>query len=184
MIRRRRRLGLTDYNNRKTLLKGGLPRVVVRKSNRGIRMQICEYAENGDVVKASASSNELKRLGWLPKRNTPTAYLTGMALAGKAEKLKIGECILDIGLHKPAEASVLFAAAKGAIDNGLDIRGNIDFDSNRISGAHIKGYSELLAKDKKETSIFSSYAKGGISVPNITGLFNDVKSKLIGNNKK
>jgi large subunit ribosomal protein L18 len=179
MIRKRRRLGLTNYKKRVALLKNGLPRVVARKSNRNITMQICEYQEDGDLVIAAANSNELKGLGWYPKRNTPTAYLTGMLLASKARELKHKEFILDIGLHKPAKASVLFAAAKGAVDNGLKIRNNIEFDEKRISGMHIKEYAELISKNGKQMVQFSVYMKNGLNPANIVELFNSVKSKII-----
>lgn len=181
MVRKRRRLGLTNYRKRIMLLKGGMPRVVVRKSNKSILMQVCEYKEDGDIIQAHVNSKELKELGWQPRRNTPTAYLTGMLLANKAKELKHKEYILDIGLYKPAKASVIFAAAKGAIDNGMNIRGNIEFDEQRISGMHIKSYSELLSKGKEGTQ-FSKYKKEGFDPSKINDIFNEVKSKLANSN--
>jgi large subunit ribosomal protein L18 len=169
MIRRRRREGLTNYSKRVALLKGGLPRVVVRKSNRGITMQVSSYTETGDRVLAQANSNELRQFGWLPKRNTPTAYLTGALLARKSVKLNLEECVLDTGLTKPTKASLLFAAAKGAIDNGLKIRSNIEFDEKRIRGEHIKAYAEKLGGEAGPA--FSTYRKGNVSIAQMGELF-------------
>ncbi len=141
-IRRRRREGRTNYIKSAALLQGRLPRVVVRRSNRSITAQVIIYDRDGDKVVASAHSSELKEFNWPAKRNTPTAYLTGKLLARKAGKLNLGECVLDIGLRKPSKASILFAAAKGAADNGLKIKNNIEFDEKRIKGAHISVHSK------------------------------------------
>ncbi len=59
-------------------------RVVVRKSNRGISMQVVEYDRSGDKIIASSNSKELKGMGWEPRCNIPTAYLTGMLLGKQA----------------------------------------------------------------------------------------------------
>ncbi len=171
-IRRRRREGRTDYSKRVRLLKGRLPRVVVRRSNRSVSMQIVSYERGGDKVVAMAHSNELREFGWMPKRNTPTAYLTGELLARKAAKLNVGECTLDTGLRKPTKASILFAAAKGAIDNGLKIRNSIEFDEKRIRGEHIKAY----AAENKDA--FALYRKGNVDVAKIDELFGKVSGAI------
>ena len=79
MVRRRRRTATTNYPKRIRELKGGMPRLVVRKSNRGVLLQVVNYEENGDKVVASATSKELKKMGWEPRCNIPTAYLTGFS---------------------------------------------------------------------------------------------------------
>ena len=56
---RRRKLSLTNYKKRLAMVKGGLDRVVVRKSNKNIMGQIVRYDEKGDAVIASADSKEL-----------------------------------------------------------------------------------------------------------------------------
>lgn len=171
-IRRRRREGRTDYSKRLSLLKGRMPRVVVRRSNRSITMQICSYEESGDRVLMTVHSKELEKLGWMPKRNTPTAYLTGMLLAKKAGKLNVGECTLDTGLRKPTKASILFAAAKGAADNGLKIRHGIEFDEKRIRGEHIKSYAENSKQG------FTLYRKGNVDVSKLDALFEKVSAEI------
>jgi len=156
MIRRRRREGVTNYLKRIKLLKSGLPRLVVRKSNRGIIMQICVYTDNGDNVIASAYSKELSSIGWVPMANTPTAYLTGMLLAKKAKGLDVKDCILDTGLYKPSSGSILFAAALGAKDSGLAVRSNISFDTKRIRGEHIDSYNKKKGKESKIAEAFDA----------------------------
>ncbi|EQD66371.1 50S ribosomal protein L18P [mine drainage metagenome] len=175
VIRKRRAQGVTDYKKRLTLLKGGLPRVVIRRSNRGIRMQIAEYEVNGDKILATANSNELSKFGWMPKRNTPTAYLTGVLLAKKAKGIESKEFVLDIGLYRPSKASILFAAAKGAMDSGMGIRGNIEFDEKRIFGHHISDYSKKLGNESVE---FSTYRKKGLDVGSMEALVNKVKEAI------
>ncbi|MEM0148334.1 MAG: 50S ribosomal protein L18 [Candidatus Micrarchaeaceae archaeon] len=156
MIKRRRREGVTNYLKRIKLLQSGLPRLVVRKSNRSIIMQICIYEENGDRIIASAYSKELASLGWEPKTNTPTAYLTGMLLAKKVRNLGIKDCILDTGLYKPSSGSILFAAALGAKDSGLAVRSNIKFDAKRIRGEHIDDYNKMQGKESKIAEAFDA----------------------------
>ncbi len=170
-IRDRRRAAKTDYSKRMRLLKGGIPRLVVRRSNRGIRVQVIEYSASGDKTIASASSKELKAAGWEPRSNIPTAYLTGFLLGGKVKGRGM-EFILDTGLYKPIKGSIIFAAAKGFKDSGANLRGSIEFDEKRLSGSHIASYAGT-AQDK-----FPGYAKAGFDVKRISEKFESVKGTL------
>ncbi|MCL5680243.1 MAG: 50S ribosomal protein L18 [Candidatus Marsarchaeota archaeon] len=177
IIKRRRAKSLTNYRKRIAMLKGRLPRVVIRRSNRSITAQIIDYKPDGDVVMASAVSTELKNMGWLPKSNIPTAYLTGMLLAKKASEKGIkGSMILDIGLHKPIKGNVIFSAAKGCKDNGIDLVSEIEADDDRISGKHIAEYAKMGSK--KGTSEFSLYEKSKLNVKELDKLFEGVKGKI------
>jgi large subunit ribosomal protein L18 len=179
MIRIRRKKAMTDYKQRIALLKGRLPRLVVRRSNREVRMQIAAYEEAGDKILKSVNSGELKAYGWEPRGNIPTAYLTGLLLSKKAGELKGKEMVLDIGLQTPMKGSVIFAAAKGSIDGGMKVLSNIEFDAKRLSGAHIADYSakgEALARSKSQ---FSAYAKAGFDVSKMTERFEEVKKKIL-----
>lgn len=170
MIRKRRRSAETDYTKRVKQLKGGMPRLVVRRSNRAIIMQIIEYSENGDKILASVTSRELRKLGWEPRSNLPTAYLTGLLLAKKWSKSDVA---LDIGLYKPVKGSIIFAAAKGAQDGGVKVRGEIEIDEARLSGAHIENY----AKEHKEK--FSDYAKANFDAASMKSRFEAMKSSIM-----
>jgi len=177
---RRRRKGKTDYKKRMALLKSGKPRLVVRKSNLNVLAQIIVFGQKGDIVKASAHSNELKKYGWrMHKGNIPSAYLTGLLAGRKAKQKKIEEAILDIGIVTPVHGSVPFAVLKGAIDAGLNIAHEASaFPSEeRIRGEHIKKYLESLSKEKY-AKMFSEYAKENIEPAKITEWFEQARKKI------
>jgi large subunit ribosomal protein L18 len=138
---RRRREGRTDYRHRAALLRGRTARLVVRKSNKHIRVQFIDYVEKGDRVIVSAVSKELEELGWTGSgKSTPGAYLTGM-LAGKRAKEKgIEDAVLDIGLREPTKGAVIFAALKGAVDAGIEVPHSEEMipSEDRLSGKHMK----------------------------------------------
>jgi len=174
MIRTRRASAVTNYAKRIAGIKSGLARVVVRKSNRGVTMQITTFASEGDKVLASVKSTELKQFGWEPRSNMPTAYLTGMLLAKKAN-FGDKECILDIGVARPVKGSVVFAAAKGSKDNGMAIAANLEIDEKRISGNHIAEY----AKEGAGKTQFTGYAKANFDVKKLEEKFEAVKKQLM-----
>lgn len=137
---RRRREGRTDYRHRAALLRGGIVRLVVRKSNRHLRVQFVEYTDKGDRVLVTAVSKELEELGWKASgKSTPGAYLTGLLAGKRALEKKIDEAVLDIGLREPTKGAAVFAALKGAIDAGLEIPHSEEMipSNDRISGKHM-----------------------------------------------
>jgi large subunit ribosomal protein L18 len=138
---RRKREGRTDYKKRLVLLKSGLPRLIIRASNKGIQAQLATYEADGDRIIATVQSTELKKHGWnLPTGNLPAAYLVGMLLAQKAKKHNVSDdVIIDIGLQKHHKGGRLYAVAKGAMDAGMTVRVGEDVlpTEDRISGAHI-----------------------------------------------
>ena len=180
-IKYRRKKGLTDYKKRIALLKGGKTRAVVRKSNRGIIIQFVDFEKNGDKVLNTTTSSMLKSFKWLPKRNIPTAYLTGL-LAAKQFNNRDKEVILDMGLYKPIKSSIIYAAAKGIIDGGVKLLANIEFDEKRLKGAHISSYADQLKKDgdayKKK---FSTYVDSNIDASRLNELFETVKGEILKN---
>lgn len=172
-IRARRRDAVTNYKRRMALLKGGMPRIVIRKTNRRIIAQAVLYSSGGDKTIAYADSKELAKLGWPSRANTPTAYLTGVLLAKKGKDKINGEAVLDIGLNKPVKSSVIFAGAKGAIDGGIKLLGSIEGDEERIKGGHIAAYS------KSGSANYAGYKKSGVEVSEIVTLFEDIKKKIM-----
>jgi large subunit ribosomal protein L18 len=164
---RRKREGRTDYRKRLKMLVSGMSRLVVRRTNKSIIVQVVEYSENGDKVIVTANGSELKKHGWKHATgNLPAAYLTGMLAAQKAKKKGVERAIVDLGLQPPKGGSRLYAAVKGAKDNGLDIPASDEvFPSNdRIVGKHIASY----AHDGKFKN----------SPVDIEKSFNDMKNKL------
>lgn len=181
-VKRRRKESLTNYKKRVALLKSGLLRLVVRRSNRGIMAQITEYELKGDRVLASARSKELKAFGWEPRSNIPTAYLTGLLLAKKVREkegnLANSGFILDIGLYRPIKGSTIFAAAKGFKDSGMGMHGNIEIDEERLSGKHISAYANESGDDVQKR--FAGYIKAKFDVKKLDEKFAEVKKQLSG----
>ncbi len=175
---KRRRKALTNYAKRVNLVKSGLDRIVVRKTERRIIGQIVRYHESGDVVLKSADSRELAKYGWPARSNKPTAYLTGLLMAQKMKE-KGKNYILDIGLATPAAESIPFVFAKGCIDGGLNVKASLSIDEKRYNGLEIEEYAKRLKANKEAYERqFGSYAKDKIDVENLTKLFNEVKEKI------
>jgi large subunit ribosomal protein L18 len=119
---RRRREQKTDYDRRLKQVTSNVPRLVVRKSNAHIRVQLVAFDPKGDRVLAQAFSQEFRSNGWKSNtRNSAAAYLTGQLAARRAKTAKIDKAQLDIGFHTAVHRGVIFAALKGAIDGGLVI---------------------------------------------------------------
>lgn len=170
---KRRRQGVTNYKKRLALVKSGLDRVVVRQSGRRVLGQIVRYDAKGDAVVASADSAELaKQYGWPSRSNRATAYLTGLLLAKKAKRE--GELVLDTGLSSPVRDSIPFVFAKGCIDGGLKIIGNIEIDEKAYGAERMVKYAEALSKSQKGTKHFGAYGK----VESLPALFKEAKAKL------
>jgi large subunit ribosomal protein L18 len=146
---RRKREGKTNYKKRLALLKSKSLRLVVRKSNKHILVQLIEYTDTGDKVSLAVSSKHLLEFGWNKATgNIPAAYLTGVLLGNKAKGKK---AILDLGLQTPISGSRLFAVLKGVLDGGLNINVNESVfpSEDRIMGKHIeKDYDKLVIKVK------------------------------------
>jgi large subunit ribosomal protein L18 len=137
---RRRRVSKTDYRHRKRLLKSNLPRAIVRKSNKYVRVQFATFDMGGDLIVASAFSKELESLGWKhSKNNAPAAYLTGYLAGKRASKAGVDKAVLDIGLRNPTKDSGVFATLKGIIDAGVEIPHSEEIlpSEDRIKGKHV-----------------------------------------------
>ena len=137
---RRRREGKTDYRKRLKLLLSGKPRVVVRESNKYIRIQLVLGDSPSDRTIISTISSELEGYGYEGgKCNISAAYLTGLLFGRKSKEAGFDEGILDIGLCTPTHGSKVYATLKGIIDSGMDI----PYDSSvlpsdeRLKGQHI-----------------------------------------------
>ena len=142
--KRRRRENKTNYTKRLILLKGRLPRLVVRKTNRYLILQIIESSLAQDKIIYSVNTKELLKNGWPKERegslkSIPAGYLAGLLLGKKASGLK-KEIILDTGLIPNTSQSRVYAVVKGVADSGLKIRFSEDVvpSEERISGENTK----------------------------------------------
>jgi large subunit ribosomal protein L18 len=141
---RRRKEGKTDYYRRSRLVVSDRPRMVVRKTNYQILIQLVSAGLDGDRTLIASSSRELRSYGFTGSlSSTPAAYLTGMLFAVRSLNADHQRAILDIGLHRATQGARVFAALKGAVTAGLDIPHRMDIlpDDERVKGVHISSYA-------------------------------------------
>ena len=100
-LKRRRKEYKTDYKKRFELLKGSLPRIIFRKTNRYIIGQYVKSQAANDFVIVGVDSKELLDFGW-PKtllgslKSLPASYLTGFLLGKKMQDKGEESAVLDI----------------------------------------------------------------------------------------
>lgn len=178
---RRRRKGLTNYAKRLALVKGGKPRMVVRKSLKGVSVQFVKFVDKGDATIASANSRELSKFGWSGRSNLPSAYLTGALAAKRARKKGIADFVLDIGLSTASKNALPFAAAKGAMDAGLKSSlGTELIEESRIRGEHIAEYAKKAKAAGNYEKIFGAYLKEGVQPEKLPEKFDAAKAAVLG----
>ncbi len=140
--KKRRAENKTNYKKRLILLKSRIPRLVVRKTNKYLILEIIESKHAQDCIESFVSTKELLNYGW-PKemsgslKSVTAGYLAGL-LIGK--KTKIKEVILDSGLIESTKGSRVYSVVKGISDAGIKIpyKKEILPDENRIHGKHLK----------------------------------------------
>jgi len=123
--KRRRQEGKTNYHKRLILLKSETPRLVVRKTNKYITLQIVESKKAQDKVLYTVSTKELLKHGWPVDKagslkSLSAAYLAGLLIGKKASNVK-SKIILDSGLITSTKGSRVYAAVKGIADSGIEI---------------------------------------------------------------
>ena len=150
-IKRRRRENRTDYKARRILLTSGLPRIVVRRTNKYFILQAVESDEAQDKVLATVTSKDLLKNGWDAKgslKSIPAGYLTGMLMAKKLGK---GKYIMDLGMARTLKGGRIFSVVAGLIEGGLDIPANekVFPSEERLNGEHLKPeVKAMIAKVK------------------------------------
>ncbi len=175
---RRRKEKSTDYKKRLGLVKSGKPRMVVRRSNRHVIVQLVEFRPKGDRILVSVNSKNLKKFKWASRRNLPTAYLAGFYAGMLGKKTGVNEFVLDLGLISPIVGGLPFAAQKGALDAGLKSpHGEGIVNEERVKGAHIEALANSLS-DADYKKRFSSYLKEGFDPKNFIRLFESAKEAI------
>lgn len=173
---RRRREGLTDYYLRTKLLRSGLPRVIIRISNKHVRVLVVSSKPIGDITLATAFSQELRRFGWpFSFNNTPAAYLTAYLAGLRCLKKKVSEGILDVGLHKPVKGGRIYAACKGLLDAGFKIRLDESMlpEESRLIGEHIVNYFKASGGRG-----FSRYVREGLKIEDMPKVFEEIRNRI------
>ena len=180
---RRRREGRTNYRKRRKLVTSGIPRFVIRPSNKHLSAQIIEAKVDGDLVMASAHSSELKDFGWKGScGNIPAAYLTGLLAGRRAKAGGISSAILDIGPYARGPGSRIFAAAKGALTAGLTIphADTVMPSEARLKGQHVVDYSKRLSSEPETyKKFFSRYLKQKLKPEDLSEHLSEVESKIM-----
>jgi large subunit ribosomal protein L18 len=174
----RKRKNLTDYRKRLRLLMSGQPRLIIRKTSTQIIVQIAKFEKEGDKVLISVNSKQLKKQGWkFGVKNIPAAYLTGL-LAGKLALKSTKVAVLDSGVSKPISKGRIYAALKGILDAGLNVKSSLEIfpDEERLSGKHISAY----ISSSKSPNQFSLYSKNNLTPEKLTENFQKVKTKIGG----
>ena len=157
-LRRRRKEGKTDYGIRAKLLKGGVPRLIFRKSNRYITAQYAVSNEARDKIITGTTSKILLKYGWPEDmegslKSLPASYLTGLFFGKKIIEKKLEIPIMDIGMIRNVGKSRIFSFIKGLIDSGVRIKCEEEFfpEEERIKGKNLKrDFSVMFGKIKKQ----------------------------------
>ena len=173
---RRKREGRTNYKKRLNLLKGNIPRLVIRKTNTEITIQITKYFEDGDKVIATFVSKKLDSFGWkYSKKSIPASYLAGLALGKLSLEKGIKEAVLDLGLQSALKGSKLYAVLKGVVDAGVKIPvdESVFPSEDRLNGTHITKMTSIEAS-------FTKYKKNNLDISKIPETFEVVKKKIMG----
>lgn len=141
---RRRREGKTNYHVRYKLILSRKPRLVVRKSNGNMLIQLVVARQDGDKTLLTVTSRELKDYGFIHATgNLPAAYLTGLLFGKKMLAMGQNEAIADIGLHASTKGGRIYSAIKGVVDAGVTVPHSPEIfpEDERIRGEHIKDYT-------------------------------------------
>jgi large subunit ribosomal protein L18 len=149
---RRRRENKTDYTARINLLKSGTDRLIVRKTNRYILMQVAKSSQAQDTVNFGTSSKELLKFGLSEKggvslKSISAAYLAGYLMGTKMKKAKINTAIADFGLARSTKGNRLYAALKGVVDSGVALSCDAKMfpSPERLAGKDMKNKIDIEA---------------------------------------
>lgn len=178
-MKKREREEKTDYRQRKRLLSSKKKRVVIRKSNQYIRIQVIEHKPEGDETLVDIKSFRLKDYEWKGSfTNLPACYLTGFLAGKKAKAQGIEECIADLGMKKPTPGSRIYACLEGFIDASVSVPHSkkVFPSKERIQGEHIEEYGKKLEEGAGRPENFF-IKENPLKVPE---LFEKVKTKIEG----
>jgi large subunit ribosomal protein L18 len=155
---KRRRENKTDYLKREKLLRGNIPRLVFRKSNKYIQVQYVESKSAQDKVIFNLTTKMLLEKSF-PKefsgslKSIPASYLIGYYAGKKIQKEKLKQPIIDTGMYPTLYKTKIFAFIQGVIDSGIKISCKKEaFPSKEsIEGKNLKqDFSSHFNKVKQE----------------------------------
>ncbi len=178
---RRRAEGRTNYVKRLAFVKSGLVRAVVRKSTNNLSVQFVQTEHGKDAVLTAAHTKELNAYDYKGHGgNIPAAYLTGY-LAGKkmTAKQKGAEIIVDLGIQPAIHGTRLFAAIKGMVDAGANVKADaVSFPkTERLTGKHVDAYAQK-EPSKMNRHQFALYVKEKVSIDKFSNMVEEAKKTI------
>ena len=91
----------TNYRKRQALLISKQDFVTIKITNQNVIAQVLKPEIQGDIVRVSTHSRELRRYGWKGSLNSlPACFLVGLVLGRKALEKGVDKAVLYIG-NKP-----------------------------------------------------------------------------------
>jgi large subunit ribosomal protein L18 len=172
----------TNYRKREALLISKLDFVTIKISNQNIIAQVLKPEIQGDIVRVSTHSRELRRFGWKGSLNSlPACFLVGLVLGRKALEKGVVKAVLYIG-NKPFTSRIA-ACMKGIVQAGINIP--ISSESypteHRLNGQHIAEYAlKIKTEDiNKYNKYFSSLLKEGLVPENYQSHVEEITARIL-----
>ena len=172
----------TNYRKRQALLISKQDFVTIKISNQNVIAQVLKPEIQGDIVRVSTHSRELRRYGWKGSLNSlPACFLVGLVLGRKALEKGVDKAVLYIG-NKPFTSRIA-ACMKGIVQAGINIP--ISSESypteHRLNGQHIAEYAlKIKTEDiNKYNKYFSSLLKEGLVPENYQSHVEEITARIL-----
>ena len=162
------------------MILSGIPRVVVRFSQKYVYLQLVEVTLSGDKILASTCSKELEKFDWKGSyKNTSAAYLSGLLFGKKALAVGVHDAILDIGLKRSSTGAKVFSALKGVVNAGLRVPHDEQVlpKEERVKGEHIVSYAKRLFEEDEQR--YERQFSKGLKPEQLVDKFNHVKDNIL-----
>jgi large subunit ribosomal protein L18 len=172
----------TNYRKRQALLISKQDFVTIKITNQNVIAQVLKPEIQGDIVRVSTHSRELRRYGWKGSLNSlPACFLVGLVLGRKALEKGVDKAVLYIG-NKPFTSRIA-ACMKGIVQAGINIP--ISSESypteHRLNGQHIAEYAHKIKTEdiNKYNKYFSSLLKEGLVPENYQSHVEEITARIL-----
>ena len=160
--------------------------MTVRISGQNVTAQVLRPETAGDKVITSVHSRELSSFGWKGSlKNIPACYLVGLLLGKKCADKGVNQVVLYTGIRP--FTSRIAACLKGLIEAGITSPHSEKTlpDSERINGAHIVSYANMLKSNLEEyQSRFSGLLSLGLKPEEYPSHITEVKAEILNHDPK
>jgi len=172
----------TNYRKRQALLISKQDFVTIKITNQNVIAQVLKPEIQGDIVRVSTHSRELRRYGWKGSLNSlPACFLVGLVLGRKAMEKGVDKAVLYIG-NKPFTSRIA-ACMKGIVQAGINIP--ISSESypteHRLNGQHIAEYALKIKTENidKYNKHFSSLLREGLVPENYQSHVEEITARIL-----